>query len=117
MGLGSGIRKKPIPDPGSKGLKGTGSRIWIRNTALSLFNYLESCMFTSQNCCDSWSLLAKILAILLPLSAAKMASRFPYLTLLLNLTRALHPFFTFCYLAIVAVIFPVLVQSVLWTRS
>ncbi len=28
----SGIRKKPIPDPGSRGQKGTGSR--IRNTAL-----------------------------------------------------------------------------------
>jgi hypothetical protein len=31
MGLGSGIRKKPIPDPGYRGQKGTGSR--IRNTA------------------------------------------------------------------------------------
>ncbi len=33
MGLGSGIQKKPIPDPGSgcRGQKGTGSR--IRNTA------------------------------------------------------------------------------------
>ncbi len=29
----SGIRKKPIPDPGSRGQKGTGSRIRIRNTA------------------------------------------------------------------------------------
>jgi hypothetical protein len=27
MGLGSGILKKPIPDPGSRGQKGTGSRI------------------------------------------------------------------------------------------
>jgi hypothetical protein len=26
MGLESGIRKKPIPDPGSRGQKGTGSR-------------------------------------------------------------------------------------------
>ncbi len=34
MGLGSGIRKKPIPDPGSRGQKGTGSR--IRNTASEL---------------------------------------------------------------------------------
>jgi hypothetical protein len=25
MGLGSGIRKKPIPDPGSRDQKGTGS--------------------------------------------------------------------------------------------
>ncbi len=34
MGLGSGIRKKPIPDPESRsrGQKGTGSRIRIRNT-------------------------------------------------------------------------------------
>jgi hypothetical protein len=29
---GSAIRKKPIPDPGSRGQKGTGSRIRIRNT-------------------------------------------------------------------------------------
>jgi hypothetical protein len=28
----SGIRKEPIPDPGSRGQKGTGSRIRIRNT-------------------------------------------------------------------------------------
>jgi hypothetical protein len=27
MGLGSGIRKKPIPDPGVRGQKGSGSRI------------------------------------------------------------------------------------------
>jgi hypothetical protein len=27
MGLGSEIRKKPIPDPGSRGQKGAGSRI------------------------------------------------------------------------------------------
>ncbi len=32
MDLGSGIRKKPIPDPGSRGQKGIGSRIRIRNT-------------------------------------------------------------------------------------
>ncbi len=39
MGLGSGtrnpryeIQKKPIPDPGSRDQKGTGSRIRIRNT-------------------------------------------------------------------------------------
>ncbi len=35
MGLGSGIRKKPIPDSGSRSQKGTGSRIQIRNTAPS----------------------------------------------------------------------------------
>jgi hypothetical protein len=28
----SEMRKKPIPDPGSRGQKGTGSRIRIRNT-------------------------------------------------------------------------------------
>jgi hypothetical protein len=35
-GFGSGIRKEPIPDPGSvsRGQKGTGSRIWIRNTGI-----------------------------------------------------------------------------------
>ncbi len=31
---GSGIRKIPIPDPGSRGQKGTGSRIRIRNTEI-----------------------------------------------------------------------------------
>jgi hypothetical protein len=35
MDLGSGIRKKPIPDPGSRGQKGTRSRIRIRNTAFA----------------------------------------------------------------------------------
>jgi hypothetical protein len=34
MDFGSGIRKKPIPDPGSRGQKATGSRIRIRNTAI-----------------------------------------------------------------------------------
>jgi hypothetical protein len=33
MGLGSEIRKKHIQDPGSRGQKGTGSRIRIHNTA------------------------------------------------------------------------------------
>jgi hypothetical protein len=53
MGLGSGIRgpefgilKKPIPDPGSRGKKGTGSR--TRNTVFFpqifplRYNYLSS---------------------------------------------------------------------------
>jgi hypothetical protein len=31
----SGIRKKPIPDPGARGQKGTRSRIWIRNTGFA----------------------------------------------------------------------------------
>jgi hypothetical protein len=35
MGLGSGILEKPIPDPGSSGQKGTGSRNRIRNTEFS----------------------------------------------------------------------------------
>jgi hypothetical protein len=49
MGLGSGIRdprsgirKKPIPDSGSRGQKGTGSRIRIRNTA---FFGIKICKF------------------------------------------------------------------------
>ncbi len=33
MGLGSVIRRKPIPDPGFRDQKGTGSRIRIRTTA------------------------------------------------------------------------------------
>jgi hypothetical protein len=37
MDLGSGIRKKPIPDPESRGQKGTGSRNRIRNTALNIW--------------------------------------------------------------------------------
>jgi hypothetical protein len=38
----SGIRKKPIPDPESRGQKGTGSRIQIRNTAQNLQNCLTT---------------------------------------------------------------------------
>ncbi len=33
---GSEIRDKPIPDPGSRGQKGTGSRIRIRNTVIKI---------------------------------------------------------------------------------
>jgi hypothetical protein len=40
MGLGSRIKKKPIPDPGSRGQKGTGSWIRIRNTGCSI-NHLS----------------------------------------------------------------------------
>jgi hypothetical protein len=36
----SGIRKKPISDPGSRGQKGTGSRIRIRNTAFNMLKLL-----------------------------------------------------------------------------
>jgi hypothetical protein len=36
---GSEIRKKPIPDPGSRGQKGTGSR--IRNTVLVIISSLH----------------------------------------------------------------------------
>ncbi len=35
MGLGSGIRKKPIPDPGSRGQNGTGSRTGSATLILS----------------------------------------------------------------------------------
>jgi len=38
---GSEIREKPIPDPGSRGQKGTGSRIQIRNTGLFLPSFLH----------------------------------------------------------------------------
>jgi hypothetical protein len=36
--VGSGIREKPIPDPGSGGQKGTESRIQIRNTEFLYFD-------------------------------------------------------------------------------
>jgi hypothetical protein len=49
MGLGSEIRdpEKPFPNPGSRGQKGTGSRIRIRNTVFFSYNlpqahYLQS---------------------------------------------------------------------------
>ncbi len=45
MGLGSGIRKKRIPDPGSRGQKGTGSRIRMRirnNETCSIFLCVEA---------------------------------------------------------------------------
>jgi hypothetical protein len=38
----SGIRKKPIPDPGSRGQKGTGSRIRIRNTGKLSINVFQT---------------------------------------------------------------------------
>jgi hypothetical protein len=47
MGLGSGIRKKPIPDPGSRGQKGTGSRIRLRNTGKK-FSLLPTCQIILQ---------------------------------------------------------------------
>jgi hypothetical protein len=34
MGLGYGIRKKPIPDPGSRVKKAPYPGSWIRNTAI-----------------------------------------------------------------------------------
>jgi hypothetical protein len=43
--VGSGIRKKPIPDPGSGGQKGTGSRIRIRNTDIKLVLYVYMKIF------------------------------------------------------------------------
>ena len=42
MGLGSGILEKPIPDPGSRGQKGTGSRIRIRNTNFYNIKFLRA---------------------------------------------------------------------------
>ncbi len=48
----SGIRKKPLPDPGSRGQKGTGSRIRIRNTV-----FYTPIDHTSQKrwvCCSEW---------------------------------------------------------------
>jgi hypothetical protein len=49
MGSGSGIREKPIPDPGSRGQKGTesripdtGSRIRIRNTGYRCMDAVET---------------------------------------------------------------------------
>jgi hypothetical protein len=46
MDLGSGIRKKPIPDPGSRGQKGTGSRIRIRNTEILYILLCVSIIYT-----------------------------------------------------------------------
>jgi hypothetical protein len=39
MGLGSGIRDPVKTYPGSRGQKGTGSRIWIRNTGSGINLY------------------------------------------------------------------------------
>jgi hypothetical protein len=42
MGLGSEIRKKPIPGPGSRGQKGTGSQIRKdRNNAFFSFRHVD----------------------------------------------------------------------------
>jgi hypothetical protein len=42
MGLGSGIRKNlfRISDPGSRGQRGTGSRIRIRNTGINIIDHV-----------------------------------------------------------------------------
>ncbi len=45
----SGIRKKTIPDPGSRGQKGTGSRIRIRNTGIQIGFLLSSCKNRKKN--------------------------------------------------------------------
>ncbi len=42
-----GIRKKPIPDPGSRGQKGTGSRIRILNTVENYCQWLLFLIFSS----------------------------------------------------------------------
>jgi hypothetical protein len=49
------IRKKPIPDPGSRGQKGTGSRIRIRNTG-------AVCRATGHNIVHSFARTKKPLA-------------------------------------------------------
>ncbi len=55
MSLGSEIRKNlfRIPDPGSRGQKGTGSRIRIRNTELEVNCVL--CMATGRPRLSNWS--------------------------------------------------------------
>ncbi len=45
----SGIRKKPIPDPGSRGQKGIGSRIRIRNTGKHVDSPKQCCGSVSQS--------------------------------------------------------------------
>ncbi len=64
MSLGSGIRKKLVLDPGSRGQKGTGSRIRIRNTEICyetiLFNYSQMSQIIILNEVFScWSKLMK----------------------------------------------------------
>ncbi len=48
MGLGSGIQKKPIPDPESRGQKGTRSRILFRNTDAK--RHPPRCLCQTQRC-------------------------------------------------------------------
>ncbi len=58
MGLGYGIRKKPITDPWSRGQKGTDIR--IRNTATKYF-FTNSekiiCCRRIQECVHAWQLV------------------------------------------------------------
>ncbi len=85
MGLGSGIQKKPIPDPGARGQKGTGSRIWIRNTTRS-FIYLRPSnrLFPVKDICYAGSGLFEeekqaYQAEIKSLKERMLASKFPYL--------------------------------------
>jgi hypothetical protein len=42
MDLGSGIRDPEKTYSGSRGQKGTGSRIWIRNTGVKILKFFEA---------------------------------------------------------------------------
>jgi hypothetical protein len=55
---GSGIRKKSISDPGSRGQKGTGSRIRIRNTELFSAYLMASTWLSTSSSSPSASLLS-----------------------------------------------------------
>ncbi len=67
----SGIRKKPIPDPGSGGQKGTGSRIRIRNTAQNcakqaMRKFTATTAFTRTTWKYSWAKVWELNVLVVP---------------------------------------------------
>jgi hypothetical protein len=58
-----------IQDPGSRGQKGTGSRIRIRNIALNMQNFLENCVAVVKRLEDKEDLLACFSSNVLVLSS------------------------------------------------
>jgi hypothetical protein len=78
MDLGSGIRKKPIPDPGSRGQKGTGSRIRIRNTGYRYWLAFLLLLSSSAYAGFPYHCLRPFVATFPIILSSSAVARFPY---------------------------------------